>query len=72
MPIDTQSPSAVPSAHERMWSIAAEAAEEDEGPQMPSLPQQAASGPQMVGASRAELQAEPSFAGIFSFNKPGG
>src|SRR5690348_3045966 len=27
MPIDTQSPSAVPNAHERMWSIAAEAAD---------------------------------------------
>ena len=51
--------------------VAAEASEDEEGPQAPPpVPQQP--GVSMVGGSRAELQSEPSFAGIFSFNKPGG
>jgi hypothetical protein len=57
----------------RLQAEAAEAEEEDR-PQVPSRPPPVAAGGQpvqMVGASRAELQSEPSFAGIFSFNQPG-
>jgi hypothetical protein len=58
--------------------LQAEAAEQDEDgealpvPQMP--PPVAADGQPvtMVGGTRAELQSEPSFAGIFSFGQGGG
>lgn len=53
--------------------LQAEAAEsEDAPPPSPAMPAQVGTGPQMVGASRAELQSEPSFAGIFSFGSSGG
>ena len=56
----------------RLQTEAAE--DEDEPPpQVPSIPPPVAAGQpvQMVGASRAELQSEPTFAGIFSFGQGG-
>jgi hypothetical protein len=53
----------------RLQAEAAEAEVDEDAPPVPSMPPPVAAGQpvQMVGASRAELQSEPSFAGIFSF-----
>jgi hypothetical protein len=56
----------------RARAVAEAREREDEAP-APAMPPQALAGPQqVVGGSKAELQSEPMFAGMFSFGSAGG